>query len=430
MNKKTFIAVLFFCVLLVGAFFTLTQKRERGIERLSFANVETSQVDKIVTSGKNAVEIVRSGDTWTTQGKRADASAVKRLLESVPKIESTDYVSRNSERYDEMEVDAEKGTHVQLYAKGQVVAEFTVGKSAPGGGVHVRQGEDVYLIKNISSSIFSRDASGWFDRKLFDDKLEDVNKVTVHLAGVEPYDLVKEENKWKLSDPSVLPKDFRFDQDAASRLVSSLLSLRATEVVLDDPGAEKTGFADAHDVFHFYSKSGDPGQKGTLELGHTEEQSVYAKVGGRGDLYKLAKGTADALRKKPTDLRSMSMVVVDQNKIDSLSIVGPKGKVVLEKKEGNWSVVSAAEKIPDDFQLDKGAVTRRLSSFSSARGTDLVDEMSVTAAGLSRPSASITATLEDGSHVALAFGREVDADGRKLVYAQGNADKAVYRVTT
>jgi hypothetical protein len=423
-----------FLLLLAGAIWSTSRSPERGITRISLAEVDADAIDAVEISGKNAVSLTREGEVWrVASGKEADASAVKRMVEAIPKIASSDLVTTDSERYAEFEVDDEKGTRIKAAVGGQEVVNFVVGKSAPGGS-HVRVGEKVFAVKRIYASTFSREASSWLQRKLFGDKLADVNRVEVALAAGSSYALVKKDNQWALEDEAVLPSGFRFDKSGASSLASTLVNARAKDILDEDPGTETTGL-DAGDRLAFVVAQGE-GEGATtvrheLRLGKSlQDKTVYAQVGGKSDVITLPEYTAKNLRKSPTDFRDLRMVNLDKDKVTSIRIRDGGKRLTVEKQGAEWKIGDHSETIPSDFTLDPAAVTRRLSGIANARATQVAEGVSPSAAGLSRPSATVTATLEDGTTVTVAFGRETKDGERDMVYARGNADDAVYLVTS
>jgi hypothetical protein len=430
MKKSTLIAVVVFAALLAGVIWVQTRAPERGITRISFAEVDATAIDRIEITGKNPVKLKKDGELWRVEsGKEADAAGAKRAAEAVPQIQSTDFVTKDSARFAELEVDDEKGARVAAYAKDQKVAEFVVGKSAKGGS-HVRVGDEVYLVQRVYASTFSREASQWLERKLFTDKLAEVTRVEVALQGKPAYALLKKDSKWELEDAKSLPAGFRFDANSASSLASSLLNARADEVLDADPGVAVTKL-DAADVLAFVVEQGEGETKTTvrreIKLGAAkEDKKVFAQVTGKPDVVTLAEYTAKSLRKAPTDFRDLKMITLDTEKVVKLSMDDGKNKLVLEKQGTEWKIASSTEKIPDDFSLDPAAVTRRLSAVANARGAEVVEGMS--RVGMGAVTASVT--LEDKKTVSLVFGREFKKeDGRDMQYAMGNADNLVYAVT-
>jgi hypothetical protein len=423
-----------FGILLAAVIWSTGRTPERGITRVSLEGIDSEAIDKLEISGKNAVTLKKDGDLWRVEsGKEADANAAKRAVEAIPTIVSSDLVTTDEARFAELEVDEEKGARVKAFVGAEEVADFVVGKSAKGGS-HVRFGDKVFVAKKLYASTFSREPSSWLQRKLFNDTLADVSRVEVTIAGEKPFALSKTDNTWGLEDESILPKGFRFDKNGASSLASTLVNARAKDILDEDPGVEKTGL-DSPDVFAFVIEEGEGDTKSSVrrevKVGKavsSEDKSVYAQVSGKSDVITLPEHTVKDLRKKPTDFRDLRMMQLDKDKVASVAIKDADKNLVLEKQGAEWKFGKHTETIPDDFNLDPAAVTRRLSAIANARAAK-VAEVSAAAAGLGRPSATVTATLEDGKKVTIAFGNETKDGDRDMIYARGNADDAIYLVT-
>lgn len=434
MKKSTLVAASVFLMLVGAVIWSQGRKPQRGISRISFAEVDPGRITKVEIEGKNPVVLTKDGETWrVASGKEADANMVDRMVETISKIDTTDLVTHSTEKHAELEVDAEKGAHVMAYAAGKKVADLWVGKAAAGGS-YVRVGDDVYIAKQVFASSFSREASAWLQRKLFDAKIADVTKVTVQLAGAEPYTLVNQDGAWDIEDASVLPKGFRFDKGRARSLASALVNARAKDILDAPPGPVDTKLGEGADVLAIFVEEGEGDAKSSsrmeLRLGATneEDKSVYAQVAGKEDVVTLAEYTAEALRKAPTDFRDLRVMDFEQDKVTEVSISAGNLRLVLEKQGADWKIARASEKIPEDFQLDPTMVTRRISALANARATEVAGG-SKSAAGLTRPSATVTATIEGGKSVRLTFGKQTKDDNRDMVYASGNADGEVYLFT-
>jgi len=425
MKKSTLITLVVFAGLLAGAVWSVTRKAERGITRVSLTAVKKEQIDRLELTGKNPIELKKQGDKWVLgNGKDADPRAVNDAVEAVARIDTSDLVTRNSERFADLEVNDEKGTRVKAFAGAQKVAEFVVGKAGP-QGTHVRFEDEVYLVKALYPYVFSKQASAWHKLKLFEDKVEDVSRVEVALAGSPAYALVKDADKWKFEDPTIVPEGFRFDANTANALVSALVGLSAKEILEKDPGAETTKLGEGADKVAFVAKDG--ARREVLLGAAKDDGSLHAQVVGKPDVYLLATWTAKNVRKAASDLRDLSIVKLEKEKVKKLEVLDGKNQVVFEKQGADWKIATSSEKVPDDFQLDPGAVDRRLSSLATARAMKAADA-SVKATGLEKPQAQVKATLEDGTTVALLFGADVKDEGRDAFYARGNADPETYLV--
>ncbi len=427
MKKSTLLAVLVFAGLLVAALMSLQRKPERGVSRISYAGVDIAKVDKVVVKGPKPVTLVKKAETWQLEsGKEADANVVKRMLEAIPKIVSSHTLTRDSARYAELEVDEEKGTAVQVFAGGQKLADFVVGKSGS-GATPVRVEDDVYGVPGVGSHLFSKDASAWQERKLFKAKLDEVDRVEVELAAGPAYALVKQESDWALAEGATVPEGFRFDKNAARSLASALVNARADAILDSDPGAETSGLAEGADLLRF---SGKDGLSGELRLGKArEDKKVHAQVAGSADVVTLAEYTVKNLRKAATDLRELTLIELDKTLVRALEIRDGKKLLRFEKKGADWSVAKSSEAVPDGFELDSAAVDRKLGALAGVRAMKLAAEVSARHAGLAKPKVMVTAILEDKSKVSLAFGDSFKDGERDVSYARGNIDAAIYVVT-
>lgn len=426
MNKTTILAVLVFAGLIGATAYTLREKPERGITRLSFTNVSPAEIDRVVISGPNAIELRREGDAWKAGDKAADADAVTRLLESIQRMESSELATRNAERFAEMQVDDDKGARVQVFSKGKTVADFVVGGSVP-GGTHVRAADGVYAVKGVFSGTFSRTRSAWYDRRLFTDKPEEVTRVEVALSAQKPWALVKQDTAWRLEDATALAAGQRFDAQAAASLVQSLVNGRALDLPDQDPGPEGSGLTDAADRISFQLAAGSPARE--IRLGKDAEGgTVYARVSTRPDLVTLPSSLAKSLRKQPSDLRDLTVMAFDPSAATRLAVTRDGKKVVFEKADGKWKVADSSDKAADGFELDETSVSRRVAAIAGVRALAEADAAAAKSAQLEKPAATAAITLGDGRVVELSFGAETKHGEDTAVFARGNADGGIYLV--
>lgn len=468
MKKSTLVTFVVFAALLVGAIMLTSRKPERGISRMAFASLNKDTIDRVVISGKNAIELKKSkqdGKWHLANGKVAETAGVTRLLDALPNVKSSDLIARDKARHAEFEVDQEKGSKVQVYSGSSMVASFTIGKST-GGGVAVLGEEGIFKVSGIAPFTFSKPATSWIERKLFEDNADAVTRVEVKLAGIKPYALVKGEGAWKVEDPSILPPGFRFDTEAARSMASALANLRVASFEDTDPGPAATGLTDTADTISFVVSStpatpaaagdkGDvssaaaaPAKQGapaaatpaassaaaitrTIRLGSAKAEGtkdVFARVEGRDELLTLPEYTVKLFRKGPLDLRSLEMMSFERTEVRKLSIVNGKTNLTFDKKDDTWSLTSSTETKPAGFELDPAAVEKRISALRNAQGKGLAAGKSAADAGLTSPSAKVTLTFAKGDTAVLVFGKEFKEDGKDQSYAKGNADDAVYVV--
>jgi len=421
MNKSTVVALLVFIGLAAVVANTMRDKPERGVSRLSLAQVDPAKVDAVLIGGDDGIRIEKKDGRWQLDGMRADQTAVERMIESLAKVRSSDLASRNPERFAELEVDDEKGTRVRLYSGAAPVADLIIGGAARGGS-YLRSGDEVYTAPGIYRASFTRERAGWIEKRVFFDEVAEVARVEVRLRGEQPYTLVGSDGKWSLDAGSSMPEGHRFDPAAAARLVNALATARA-EAVLDGEPDQPTGLGEDADRI-VYRVSGEDAER-TLLLGATAESSVYARSSARDHLLTLRSSVADALRVSLVDLRDWNIVVLDPQQVKRLAIENGADRLVLEKRDGTWAIGEATPAPAADFVFDPGTVERRLTEMVRTRAVAESESATVDAAAAAQ---KVIATLNDDTAVTLAFGAEVPWQERPVVQAVGNADARTYLV--
>jgi hypothetical protein len=425
MKKSTLIALVVFLALGAGVLLSQQGRPERGITRISFTDVALDGIDRVNVAGEKPIELRKENGEWMLpNGKRADSAAVTRMLESIVRTESSDLVSQNPERFADLEVTEEKGATVKAFASGVGVAEFTLGKGARNGS-YVRVGDSVYLVPRVYRGAFQRDESGWLERKLFANDMDDVDKVEVKLAGEGPYTLVKEGTDWVPGNGTTIPDGFRFDRSAARTLASSLVGAQAKDLLDQAPEAAQAGLGEEADVFTFHV-SGESAPR-TLRLGkETEESAVYAKATTFDETLTLPTYVAKNLRKRFADLRDLSLMDFDATTAKRLELANGDEHLVFTKVDGVWQLEESSRK-EEDFELDPNEVARRIADVARLRGLAFAEGDGTS---LAEPSASVTVTSAGDEPMLLAFGKETKWEDEAAVIASGNADERLYVVAT
>jgi hypothetical protein len=421
MKKSTLFALVVFVALGAGVLLSKEGSPQRGITRVSFTDVDADTIDHFDIVGEKAIELRKTDGKWVlANGKRADAGAVIRSLESITRIDSTDLVTENPERFADLEVTEEKGATVKAFAAGVNVAEFTLGKGARNGS-YLRVGDAVYLVPRVYRGAFQRDESGWLERKLFTDDLNRVDKIEIKLTGEDPYTLVKKEAGWVPAEDAEIPHDFRFDGSAANTLASSLVGAQAKEVLDKVPDGTDAGLGDAADVLVFHV-SGESTPR-TLRLGKEAEGSaVYAQASTFDETLTLPAYLAENLRKRLADLRDMSLMDFDAGTASRLELKNGDEHLVFAKTNDTWRLEESSAQ-EEGFDLDPNEVVRRIAEVSRLRGLAFAEEE-----GVDPVESSVTITGAGDETITLAFGKETKFEEQDVVIATGNADSRPYIV--
>jgi hypothetical protein len=431
MKRSTLVVLVLFAALLAAVLLLRGKPVERGTVRLSLAALDTESVDHLlVAEGEKKVELKREGRAWKLagDGALADSESVERALDGLKSVDTSEVVSTAADRHASFGVDGGKGLAVTASAGSKKVADLVLGNPGDGGAFVRAAGKDaVFMTGKPLRHLFPSDPKRWARLRPFETKLEDARKVEVALAGQNAWAIVPgdSEEVWKLADPSLLPSGFRFDGKAAKALANTLVTLRAKEVVASPPPAAQLGLEGDHDRLVLTTDSGPV----TLHLGAaTPGGDVYARVDGWDAVLALRAFQASNLRKRLADLRDLGLMAFDPALATSLRIsAGSQELRFLRDQAGTWGVDPAGPQPPADLQFDPETVQRTVSSLQTLRATALAEGTAPAQTGLDAPAVTVAVGLADGSTAALELGKGfVDADKRNLVYARGNADKAVY----
>src|SRR5437868_13055873 len=127
-------------------------------------------------------------------------------------------------------------------------------------------------------------------------------------------------------------------------------------------------------------------QSGSLP--EKEKDQVYVRFAPRGAVYTLPKKIEEVLNIKPADLRDYHLVRIDTNVLDRITIDLPgKGKTVLARKDGNWTIASR-----NNAPADSGAVRRLIDTLQNQRVTKFVEDVAsnLPKYGLDKPHLQLT----------------------------------------
>ncbi|MBW2702987.1 MAG: DUF4340 domain-containing protein [Deltaproteobacteria bacterium] len=417
MRRATLISLLVFGSLLVLVLLMLGQKAERGMRRMDLTQFDLAAVDHISIRGTNPIELAREGDLWRIAGRPANANSVKALLGSMEHMRSSDLLVDGGQDLSEYGLDEAQAQHVLLKGSGKKLAEFALGK-ATGGGAYVLVDEAVFLVRKVFPRTFGRKLSDWHELKLFDVKLDQVERMIIRPAEGAPWSLIKDDAAWRL-EPK---RDLRLDQDVVRRLVGGLVNARAGEIRLVDVNFAKAGLEKGYEVLRFEGKAGLSGE---LHLGAPSgENDVFAQVAGRDDLFVLRGYLAKNLRKVPEDLRSLKPMDLEPAKAVALQIRDGKAKLSLAKEEGAWRVLESSVEVPADFKLEAVMVEGRLRALVGAKGIEMVTGEAGSESGFGQ--AEISVSLLGGETVGMQIGKKIKRDKKELRIVQGNADDKLY----
>ena len=260
-------------------------------------------------------------------------------------------------------------------------------KTATGGSLYARKdGETrVVLIGEYNSSTFNKSTFDLRDKAIltFDRSKVSGLDVAMDTGGFE---LEKKDTQWSM----VKPIAARADASAADGLVVAVESLQMRSVVGPSATAEELKRYGLDKPSASVNLHLGNDRVSVLVGGPAGEDTVYAKVADRPDIYTIQKAAADDLRKGADDYRRkdlFDMRAYTANRLeltkDGKTFVFEKEKGKDENSAGTWKRVSpsAAEPDKDKFQAFVAALADiRAISYADAKAKTGLDAPVLTVA--------------------------------------------------
>lgn len=233
MKRTTWILIGAVVVLAVIAFFVLRQPGETSSTESSgnmLVSYDSAAVDKVeINTSGNSVVLEKQGNGWMLASPiryRADQNVVTGAVGKGKSIEVKSVVSSNPEKQKVFQVDS-AGTLVQMYAGGNLLAAFRVGKpSQTYTETYVRKegSNDVYLADGMFTYTFAHPSKDWRDKSIFKTDPDIIRSVT-YRYGDTTFTLANKDSLWRVNGDSVK------DQASVRGVINSLANLQADDFV-------------------------------------------------------------------------------------------------------------------------------------------------------------------------------------------------------
>ena len=452
MNWRTtlILAVVVLGVFAYLRFFEMKQPSTEEAKRQAqnVVNFDRSKVDGIIIqNGDEKIEIRRRDNKWrleTPIKDQADGALVENLLSDLETWQKEGTIPAKDIEADKSKLSEYGLNRPKLKLKligSDRPPEILFGKDAAlEGRMYVRfeNSKETFLARQSVKKDIDKKAEEFRDKKLTDVTTAQVRRIGLKTPAGE-MELEKKDEHWDI----VKPLRARADDEKVGDLIAQITTARIQQFVADDHGDlrpyglaeprgsitlfgqqerkdQKVEIADSIKVFG----QDDKGQM--LQIGSVpekEKDQVYVRFAPRGAVYTLPKKIEEALNTKPADLRDYHLVRVDTNVLDRITIDVPgKGKTVLARKDGNWTIANR-----NNAPADAAAVRRLIDTLQNERVTKFVEDVAsnLPKYGLDKPHLQLTFSSFASENTAetkageqpfatLAFGKE-DGDN---VYAR------------
>jgi Domain of unknown function (DUF4340) len=422
MKKQTAVAVAVFAALGLTYLATREKQISIGVTQFKIPSLKVEDVDKIEVRGARSLTLSRESSGWVVFDPAkpsaqfpAEQSEVQSTLEALAALKSLDFVSDSSEKHAVYEVDDASGVSVSV--SGRVAPlRLVFGKVSKSRGTYVRKAGEAAIFSTSSPAAYQlkRGIADWRKKSISTAALSEVDSVIVSPANAAPFTLKRSSgDAWTLE--TKVPDGYRFDPEAAARLVSQLTTLTAQGFV-DEPKDFSTS--------HQYALHQKDGKTVTVQLSTTKDEAtktVQLRVDGNPQVYTLASWQAEQIDKTVNDLRDLTLMRFEVEKVSRLSIGVGQKKTVLAKTGSDWKLVDPKT----DANFDPQQVAVQLNRLKGLRALKWVEDASK--ANFAKPT-TIIELMVDNKVQRLVFANEAGQTGE--VYVRGSADNDTYVVAS
>jgi len=376
-------------------------------------NFDRSKVDGIIIqNGDEKIEIRRRDNKWRLEipiKDQADAALVENLLSDLETWQKEGTIPAKDIDADKSKLNEYGLNRPKLKLKligSDRPPEILFGKDAAlEGRMYVRfeNSKETFLAKQSVKKDIDKKAEEFRDKKLTDVTTAQVRRIALKTPAGE-MELEKKGDHWDI----VKPLRARADDEKVGDLIAQVTTARIQQFVADDHGDLRPyGLAEPRGSITLFSQEGRKDQKveiadsikvfgqddkgQMLQIGSVpekEKDQVYVRFAPRGAVYTLPKKIEEALNTKPADLRDYHLVRIDTNVLDRITIDVPgKGKTVLARKDGNWTIASR-----NNAPANSRAVRRLIDTLQNGRVTGFVEDVAsnLPKYGLEKPRLQIT----------------------------------------
>src|SRR5947208_3706174 len=417
MNWKTtlILAVVVLGVFAYLRFFEMKQPStgEARRQAQNVVNFDRNKIDGVVIqNGDEKVKIRRHDNKWgleTPFKDEADGALVEKLLSELESWQKEGIIPAKDIDADKSKLNEDGLNRPKLKLKligSDRPPEILFGKDAAlEGRMYIRfeSSKETFLAKQSVKKDIDKKAEEFRDKKLTDLTTAQVRRTALKTPAGE-MELEKQGDRWDI----VKPLRARADDEKVGDLIAQVTTARIQQFVTDDHGDLRPyGLAEPRGAITLFSQGEKKDQKveiadsikvfgqedkgQMLQIGslpEKEKDQVYVRFAPRGAVYTLPRKIEEVLNIKPADLRDYHLVRIDTNVLDRITIDVPgKGKTVLARKDGNWTIASR-----NNAPADSGAVRRLIDTLQNQRVTKFVEDVAsnLPKYGLDKPHLQLT----------------------------------------
>src|SRR5205809_4673767 len=256
------------------------------------------------------------------------------------------------------------------------------------------------------------------DKVFTDVKAESIDRITVKSDKGETTTAAKQGDKWQETQPAAVPAD-----DAEiSGITTNLTALILSRVIDEQPSDYKQyGLDPARIEVTFHAG----GQDRKLLLGQKTPtgSDLYARLPDKPRVFLVPSYVETTFNKSPFDLRDKTILKIDRDKVDAMTIESADRTIKVTKQGADWKMTAPVE-ARADFGAIEGLVGRLNTTQMKAVVSTDADANALKEFGLDQPAATVR-VVSGSAAAGLAIGKSA---GEGVVYARDLSRPMVFTV--
>jgi hypothetical protein len=275
----------------------VTDLRDRTLLALDREKVDTIELE----TPKGRTVLSKAEDTWgikEPEEASADQRMINDLLWDLTTTRVKEFVDDDAKTLKPYGLDAPPVTVRLLDPQGKPLSTLTLARASNDEGAYVRVG-DSQAVTLVEARLYERLDKGPFDfrlRQLLSFETWDVGKMELSRNGQEII-LEKRKDEWELKKP----KQVKAKYSAVIDLLNEIKNLKWQKVIAKGP-TDLSFYGLDKPVATFTLTKTDGKSLGTVLLGKSEEDLVYAKLQEKPDIYGIPSAFLESLPQDPSAL--------------------------------------------------------------------------------------------------------------------------------
>lgn len=322
---------------------------------------------------------------------RADSSAIAQLFTTAEALKSEEAIpaEKKSGEKDPLREFGLGSPETRLtFTGGEKPIELLFGKDAAVEGklyVRLENSRTAHVIGHDLKNQITKKPDDFRDHKLTDLLSTQVKKVSLKTAAGE-IELEKKEEHWSLTKPLKA----RGNDQKIGDLIAQAANAQVDSFVNDAANLGAFGLQEPRGTLTLTTE--DRKEPVVLQIGgpaEKEKEKIYVKLSTRDSVLVVPKTIESLLETKPGDVRDRSLVRVQSDIVDRITIEAKNHeKIVLARKGESW-----VRKVGDkDAAINVAAVTRLLGELQNQKVVDFVADVATELPkyGLDQPAVKVT----------------------------------------